>query len=153
MQSSEMYDESDKRSLSLGDLVIVQLTPFQANKLSACLNTSTKLISDWSLPMRIIAVNNEGTTGTLQCLASGWTTTAHIKRIKILKRPLTAELNEDWSEVINSEKVLQDVLTNRIQRPGAKSVGSASRGQTVMNTRSANTPCEVEEDGDIGEEL
>ena len=58
---------------------------------------------DWSLPMRVIRVNQKRTTATLECVISKHTQEAHLERVRFLRKPLSAALLEDWVNVVKRD--------------------------------------------------
>ena len=84
-----MLDSIDKESpagktMKLGDLVIIHLTDKQRRNYAACINSSIKLASEWTLPMRVIRTNLKGTTRTVECVVTGTATTVHVDRVRFL---------------------------------------------------------------------
>lgn len=87
LETIEMEPETN-RLLQLIDVVIIQLNHYQLRKYAHILDTSAKLMSEWSLPRRVILVNSRKKTAALQCMATGWTTRAHIERARFIKNDI-----------------------------------------------------------------
>ena len=74
--------------------------------------------------MRVILVNAQGTTATLQCITSGWIQRAHLNSVKFLKPPFTKALCEDWANIIHEEESNFQQLARPRSSVAASDVGS-----------------------------
>jgi hypothetical protein len=104
--------EDQHRHFKLGDLVPLQLTDGQISNLSKIMDYGVKLTPQWSLPMRAIHVNRKGTTATLRCTSSGFTTQSHISRIQFINPPTTATLQAEWDVICRKEVNAFQVLSS-----------------------------------------
>ena len=91
------------RIFRINDLVIVHLSEEEHRKYGKKVGNSPKLVPQWSLPMRVIHVPSKGTTATLQCIATGTTTTAHLERVRFVLKPATYGLMKDWERIMRQE--------------------------------------------------
>lgn len=108
--------EPTGRIFQRGDIIILQLTDAQIRKYAKIVNSSTKVITEWSLPMRVLYVNSTHTTATVRCMATGWTTSTHLNRVKFLQKPATPAMQQDWLENVKSETPIFSMLTGRSNR-------------------------------------
>ena len=109
------------------------------------IKASPKLLSVWSLPMRVIQTNPFKTIATLRCLVTGYTISAHVDRVQFIKKPITLALLNDWGHVISNEGSIYSQLlsTDKSQRrPELMGLpGVVSRGQIVgINSQTQQTP-------------
>ena len=94
--------------------------------------------------MRVTYIGHNEQTASLRCIVTGFSCTAHIERCKVIRKPLTEALMNDWGRVITSEgSVYRELfrsdqlnINRNIQAPSESSNNPrpASRGRNVAFT-------------------
>lgn len=140
MKKAEFERKQDKERIRMyhGDLVLLKLTDNHKEKLGKICG-GQKLISDWSLPMRVVITNAEGTSATLNCPTTGFTTRAYIDRIRFLDKPTTPAMKEHWRTVCNNEKDVFSNLGSRFFDPITDTVSRHHHRMTKKARRGENS--------------
>jgi len=132
---------NNHKVFKLGDLVLLALADGQIRHIAELLGSGFKLTNQWSLPMRVTHVNKRGTTATLRCTSSGFTTQAHITRVQFIKEPTSAVQQAEWKAVcdkeVNAYMVLGSYYSDHYEKDSEeelKEVGTAEMGGNVENS-------------------
>jgi len=88
---------------NLGDLVLIQWNPRQ-HRIMSHHEGSSKLVSNWSLPMRVVSTNVKGTLATVRCLTTRYVQRIHVSRCRFIQKPpKDSELYKQWEIICKNE--------------------------------------------------
>lgn len=109
----QQENPSPKRRLfKIGDAVIKQLTPVEIKRL-AIKAGGNKLITPWSLPLRVTSISSNGYRGQLTCPRTNEVVTAYIDKVKFIQLPQTTGQRLAWErELTNQDRFLNPFNTN-----------------------------------------
>jgi hypothetical protein len=131
---AKFAQERSPKQFQLGDLVLVRQPP------------KDKLSSQWSLPYRVVAVDNKGTTATLRhLLFDDLKPGVHVSNCRFIGEPTSMEQRAEWDRVVRTE--ILDAGPNMRKRVAGgdwigpeKSRGLAVRGETDAPRRRTASP-------------
>jgi hypothetical protein len=129
-------DPSHIQPLRRGSLVLVRLNDYQISNISKEL-TNQKLNAIWTLPMRVIYVNETGMSGNVECLVTRRTIRVHAERCQVISLPYTETQYNDWLTTMRDEKKFMQLLATKeiyedlepTNQPSRLRVGGKVRGE------------------------
>ena len=107
--------------LQVNELVLLELAQNQ-HRLLSVLTKGKKLTPKWSLPMRVLLTNKDGSVATIQCLTTNYTTQAHINRLRRIEYPSAPGLRSQWSQTCDAESMLFSNLGSRYYDSATKKI-------------------------------
>ena len=90
--------------------------------------------------MRVTRVDSDGNKATLRCIVTGYSTRAHLLRVRFIQRPLTEGLFRDWAEVVTQEGSLLRTFFNIDRTEGGPTSSSNDPRPMGVPANVGNTP-------------
>ena len=112
----------------LGQLVLVYMNPHQHRKISQ-IEGATKLIPQWSLPMRIESLSQSGLVALARCIYTGLVQQIRADRARLILPPLTPSQLREWELIIDAERPLFQALYNNRRSKKTKDIPGEQRPQ------------------------
>jgi transposase InsO family protein len=111
MRNQKRNEKRIDQIFQLHDLVLTRLTPLEISRL-AYERGGRKLVPRWSLPCRVVQVNNGGKTAVVKSLLCGRLKEAHIQDARFIQAPQDPDQRREWEELLlNPESTTFDSST------------------------------------------